>query len=72
MIDATLSRVRMRDLGGLGRFRPAQSGRAGLRRPCASRRRAGTDTPGIDAVTSPCPSAPSSRPGAGDFMASTI
>ena len=72
MIDATLSRVRMRDLGGLGRSRPARPGGAGPRRPSASRRRTGTDGAAIGTGTSPRPSAPSSRPGTDDFMASII
>jgi hypothetical protein len=56
MIDATPSRVRMHDLDALGRYRPAESGGAGLHRPSAARR----------------PSTPSSRSGTDDFVASTI
>src|SRR5256885_618131 len=37
MIDATLSRVRLRDLAGLGRSRTTRPGGAGPRRPSASR-----------------------------------
>jgi hypothetical protein len=61
MVDATLSRVRMRDLIGLGRCRP-----------CASPRRTGTDGDAIAAGTPRRPRATSSRPGADDFVASTI
>jgi hypothetical protein len=72
MVDATPSRVRLRDLGGLGRSRTSQPGGAGPRRPSASRRRTGTDGAAIATGASPRPSAPSSRPGTDDFMASII
>jgi hypothetical protein len=53
MVDATISRVRLRDLAGLGR-------------------RTGADGAAIATGTSPRPSAPSSRPGTDDLVASTI
>src|SRR6266403_3270111 len=67
MIDAMLSRARLRDLGGLGRSRTPRPGGAGPRRPSASRRRTGTDGAAIAAGTSPRPNTPSSRPGTDDF-----
>jgi hypothetical protein len=72
MIDATISRARLRDLACLGRFCPADAGGAGLRWASASRRQAGTDAASIAAVPSTSPRAASSRPEAGDLMASTI
>src|SRR5437879_3400036 len=47
MVDATISRARLRDLARLGRSRPAQPGEAGLRRPFA-RPRAARSRPGSD------------------------
>jgi hypothetical protein len=72
MIDATISRARLRDLAGLGRSRPVSPGDAGQRRPSASRRRTGTDASSIAAGTSTRPRATSSRPGSDDLVASTI
>jgi hypothetical protein len=73
MVDATISRVRVRDLACLGR-----SG-AGLRAAggpqpsaCASRRQSATDASGIGDGLSPRPRAASSRPETDDLMASTI
>jgi len=61
MIDATISRVRMRDLA---------------RRACASRRESGPEAFGLATAFSLSPAsrprAASSRPGAGDLVASTI
>jgi hypothetical protein len=72
MVDATISRVRMRDLACLGRsgarlraFGPAADA-------CASRRQAVTDASGIGDVLPPRPRAASSRPGTDDLLASTI
>jgi hypothetical protein len=45
MVDATISRARLRDLACLGGFRLPDAGGAGLYQACASRRRAATDTP---------------------------
>jgi hypothetical protein len=72
MVDAMLSRVRLHDLDVLGRYRPAESGGAGLHRPSAARRRTGPDASSIATGTPSRPSRPSSRPGTDDFMASTI
>jgi hypothetical protein len=72
MVDATISRVRPRDLAGLGRSRPARAGGAAANSPSAARRRTDADGAAITAGTSPRPSAPSSRPGTDDLMASTI
>jgi len=72
MVDATTSRVRLRDLAGLGRSRTDRAGEADAPSPSAARRRTGTDGSAIAAGTSPRPSAPSSRPGTDDLMASTI
>jgi hypothetical protein len=72
MVDATISRVRLRDLAGLGRSRPARAGVAAATSPSAARRRTDADGAAIAAGTSPRPSAPSSRPGTDDFTASII
>jgi hypothetical protein len=73
MVDATISRARLRDLACLGRGHLADVGGADLHQLSASRRRAVTDTAtGIADVTSPRPRAASSRPEADDLMASPI
>jgi hypothetical protein len=73
MVDATISRARLRDLACLGRGQPTDAGGADLHRLSASRRRAVTDTaPGIADVTPPRPRAASSRPETDDLMASPI
>ena len=72
MIDATLSRVRMRDLASLGRFRPASGRGTAFHQACASRRESGTEASGIATALPSRPRAASSRPGDGDLMASTI
>ena len=64
MSSSTGTRVRLRDLGRLGRCQPVAPGGAGLHRLAASRRRAGADSAAIDTVPPPRPSVPSSRPGA--------
>jgi hypothetical protein len=73
MADATISRVRLRDLARLGRSHP-RSGAAFGARPvtAASRRQSGTDAASIAAGLPPRPRAASSRPGTGELMASTI
>jgi hypothetical protein len=51
MVDATISRARLRDLACLGRFRLAPPGRAGLCEPGASHGRAVADAGSIvDAI----------------------
>jgi hypothetical protein len=74
MVDATISRVRLRDLAclGRGRIRRAAAGGVAAPAPDASRRQAVTDATSIGDVLPPRPRAASSRPGAGDLMASTI
>ena len=72
MIDATISRVRMRELARLGRSVP---GHAPGRRPSddgAPRRQSGTDADRIGSDLATRPRAASSRPGVCDLMASTI
>jgi hypothetical protein len=73
MVDATISRGRMRDLARLGRSHHDGSALAGRpARSSASRRRAVTDAASIADVTSTRPRAASPRPGRDDLMASTI
>ena len=72
MVDATISRARMRDLARLGRFRLAAPGRAGLCEPGASHGRAVTDAGGIADVPFLRRRAASLRPETDDLMASTI
>ena len=72
MVDAMISRARLRDPACLGRFRPTDAGGAGLQRASASRRRAATDAASIAAVPSTSPRAASLRPETDDLMASTI
>src|SRR5213593_3225050 len=72
MADATISRVRMRDLARLGRSGPAAAGGAGLRRACASPRRPLTDAASIGKRPPRRPRRTSSRPAVGDLMASTV
>jgi hypothetical protein len=71
MVDATISRARMRDLARPGRFHLAPPGRAGLCEADASHGRAVTDDSIADAP-SVRPTATSSRPETDDLMASTI
>ena len=77
MIDAPISRVRMRDLTRPGRFRPADWGPASarpqfVRRACASRRESGTEASSLATALPSRPGAASSRPGDGDLVASII
>jgi hypothetical protein len=72
MIDATISRARLRDLACLGRSGLTQAGGAGSREACASPRRGPTDAAGIGKPSPRRPKRASSRPGADDLMASTI
>jgi hypothetical protein len=72
MVDATISRVRLRDLARLGRYGPDTAGGAGLHRACASPRRPLTDAPGIGKRPPQRPRRTSSRPAADDLAASPI
>ena len=77
MIDATISRVRVRDLARPGRFRTAHRGLATarpqiVRRACASRRENGAEASSLATALPSRPGAASSRPGDGDLMASII
>ena len=72
MVDAMVSRARLRDLACLGRDRVPDAGGAGPRNPSAPRRRAVTDAASIADVPPPRPRATSSRPEDGDLVASTI
>jgi hypothetical protein len=72
MVDATISRARMRDLARLGRFRVAPPGRARLCDPGASHGRVVTDAASIADDPSVRPRAASSRPETDDLVASTI
>jgi hypothetical protein len=72
MVDAMISRVRLRDLAGLGREQPVAPGGAGPHRPCASARRTGTEASSLAAGAPHRPRATSSRPATDDLMASTI
>jgi hypothetical protein len=72
MVDATISRVRMRDPARLGRFGLSAPGRAGLCLPGASRNQPVTDATGIADRLLARPRAARSRPEASDSVASTI
>jgi hypothetical protein len=72
MVDATISRARLRHLRTLGRSRAAPGGGAAASSPSASRRRTVADGAAIADGTSPRPSARSWRPGSYDLVASTI
>jgi hypothetical protein len=73
MVDATISRGRMRALACLGRFRHQQVPRSRpLLLPCASRRRVVTDAASIGDAPPPRPRAASPRPDTSDLVASTI
>jgi hypothetical protein len=72
MIEATILRARLRDLARLGRFRLAQAGRAGPRKPCASRRRPGADASSMAAEPSTRSKRAGSRPAPDNLMAATI
>jgi hypothetical protein len=73
MVDATISRGRMRALARLGRSRQHQEPPSRpLPLPSASRRRAVTDAASIGNAPPPRPRAASPRSDTGDLMASTI
>jgi len=73
MIDATTSRVRLRDLARPGRFRPdAGRPKAAWRRACASGRENGVEASSLTTALPSRPGAASSRPGDGDLVASII
>jgi hypothetical protein len=72
MVDAPISRVRMRDLARSGRFRPDAGHEVAWRRACASRRETGTKASSLGTALPPRPEAASSRPGGGELVASTI
>jgi len=72
MIDAAISRVRMRNLARPDRFRPDAGHAAAWRRACASRRESGTEASSIATALPSRPGAASSRPEVGDPVASTI
>jgi hypothetical protein len=72
MVDATISRVRMRDLARRGRFHVQGSRFAASLNVCASRRESDPKASSLAIALPPRPRATSSRPGEGDLVASTI
>jgi hypothetical protein len=72
MVDATISRVRMRDLARRGRFRARRSRFAAPSSACASRRKSGPKASSLATALPSRSRAASSRPGGGDLVASTI
>ena len=72
MVDATISRVRMRDLARPGRFRPGRARFTVSARACASRRESGVEASSLTTALPSRPGAASSSPGDGDLVASTI
>jgi hypothetical protein len=73
MVDATISRVRLRDLARLGRCGPRAGAAFGARPVTAApHQQAGTDAASIATDLPVRPRAASSRPGTDDLMASTI
>ena len=72
MVDATISRVRLRDLACLGRSRHGSRAFSPSAAPYASRRQRITDATSIGDALPPRPGAASSRPGTDDLVASTI
>ena len=72
MVDATISRVRMRDLARPGCFCPDAGREAARRGACASRRESGAEASSLATALPARPGAASSRPGVGDLMASAI
>jgi hypothetical protein len=72
MVDATISRVRMRDLTRLGRSRLCQGRFAAPPETYASRRQPVTDATSIGNGLPSHPRAASSRPATDDLVASTI
>jgi hypothetical protein len=71
MVEATISRVRMRDLARPGRFRPDAGRVAASARACASRRESGTEASSIATALPSRPGAASSRPGDSDLVPPT-
>jgi hypothetical protein len=72
MIDAMISRVRLRGLARLGRFQGCSARRAGSAALCASCAEHLTDASGIAEALGPRPRAASPRPGVDDLVASII
>ena len=72
MIDATVSRARLRDLAALGRSHLADRRCATVSKVSASRRCGLADASSIDEPTPPHPRTSSSCPGADDPVASII
>ncbi len=72
MIDATISRVRRRDLARLGRFQGCDARFAALASLRASRAERLTDPTSIAESLGPRPRAASPRPGADVLVASII
>jgi hypothetical protein len=72
MIDATISRVRLRGLARLGRFRGGKARVTSLPAPCASCAEHLTDATSIAEALGPHPRAASPRPDTDDLMASII
>jgi hypothetical protein len=72
MVDATISRVRMRDLARPGRYRPDAGREAAWRRACASRPENSAKASSLAAALPPRPGSASSRPGVDDLVASII
>jgi hypothetical protein len=72
MVDATISRVRLRDPARLGRFRRRSGRFAPCPATCASHRPSVTDATSIGDGLAPRPRAASSRPGTDDLVASPI
>jgi hypothetical protein len=72
MVDATISRVRMRDLARRGRFRESRSRFTSPALACASRREDSPKALGLATVLQSRPRAASSRPGGTELAASTI
>jgi hypothetical protein len=72
MIDATISRARLRDLACLGRSGLTQAGGAGSREVSASPRRGLTDANRHWQALAAAPQTGRLTPRAGDLMTSTI
>jgi len=69
MIDATISRVRLRGLARLGGSQACSARRAGSTSLCASCAECPTDASGIAEALGPRPRAASPRPGTDDLVA---